>query len=139
MLICSNYRGVHFRLEVLPAIKRVVEKSEKADQVIFICFGWKIILETQKEFPDNKCYWLSSSKSGLNKKMAQAAENGLAGVNLKYSVIDEGVVKMAKEYNLEVLTWTVDDPKEAKRLTDIGVTGITTNRPKWLKEEMGKL
>lgn len=125
--------------EILPALKRSVEKSEKGDQIVFICFGWKTILDTQKEFPDNKCYWLSASKTGLNKKIQQAAENGLAGVNLKYSIIDEGVVSMASEAGLEVLTWTVDDPKEAKRLTDVGVVGITTNRPKWLKDEMAKL
>jgi len=125
--------------EVLPALKRCVEKSKKSSQIIFICFGWKTILETQKEFPDNKCYWLSSSKTGLGEKIKQAAENGLAGVNLKYSIIDKKVVESAKENNLEVLAWTVDDPEKAKQLTKMGVTGITTNRPKWLKDEMAKL
>lgn len=126
-------------VEVLTALARIFERNEKSKQIVFICFDWKTIVETQKQFPENKCYWLSSSKSGLDKKIKQAAENGLAGVNLNYSVIDEEVVKLAKGNNLEVLTWTVDDPVEAKRLTEIGVTGITTNRPKWLKEEMGKL
>jgi glycerophosphoryl diester phosphodiesterase len=125
--------------EVLPALKRCVEKSEKSSQIIFICFGWKTILDTQKEFPDNKCYWLSGSKSGLNKKIKEAAENGLAGVNLKYSVINKEVVELAKRNNIEVLAWTVDDPVKAKELTDIGVTGITTNRPKWMRDEMEKL
>ena len=64
---------------------------------------------------------------------------GLDGVNLNYSIIDEEIVKTAKENNLEVLAWTVDDPVVAKKLSDMGVTKITTNRPDWLKEEMGKL
>ncbi|NOR73615.1 MAG: glycerophosphodiester phosphodiesterase [Draconibacterium sp.] len=130
---------IKYKGEILAALKRCIEKSEKADQIVFICFDWNMILDTQKEFPDNKCYWLSSSKQGLSKKMKQAAENGLAGVNLKYSIIDEDIIAMAKENNLDVLTWTVDDPAKAKELTDIGVTGITTNRPQWLKEEMAKL
>ena len=125
--------------EILSALKRCIEKSEKKEQVIFISFDWKTIVETQKEFPGNKCYWLSSSKSGLNKKMEQAVENGLAGLNLKHSIIDQEIIEMAKEKGLEILTWTVDEPEEAKRLTELGVTGITTNRPKWLKEEMAKL
>jgi glycerophosphoryl diester phosphodiesterase len=82
---------------------------------------------------------LSGTKNGLHKKIVEAAENGLDGVNLHYSIIDEEVMKIAKENNLEVLVWTVDDPAEAKRLTDLGVTKITTNRPDWLKEELGKL
>ena len=127
------------RGEILKALKSCIEKSEKAKQIIFICFDWEMILEIQKEFPDNKCYWLSSSKKGLSEKMQQASENGLAGVNLKYSIIDKNVVSEAKEYGLDVLTWTVDDPEEAKRLTDVGVVGITTNRPEWLKDQMVKL
>lgn len=125
--------------EILPALARVVEKGGKKAQMVFIAFDWKTIVETQKLFPENKCYWLSAIKMGLENKIQQAAENGLAGVNLKYSIIDDDVVKLAKENKLEVLTWTVDDPAEAKRLAGIGVAGITTNRPKWLKEEMEKL
>jgi glycerophosphoryl diester phosphodiesterase len=125
--------------EILSHLKRAIEKSGKMDQMIFICFGWDTILETKKEFPNNKCYWLSSSKQGLKKKMKQAAAAGLDGVNLNYKIINEEVMQMAKELNLEVLTWTVNDPEIAKRMTELGVTGITTDRPKWLKEEMGKL
>ena len=125
--------------EVIPPLVRVMEKSEKASQIVFISFDWDVIAETKKTFPENKCYWLSAIKTGLAKKMKQAAEIGIEGVNLKYSVIDEEVMALAKENNLDVLTWTVDDAKMAKKLSEIGVAGITTNRPKWLKEEMAKL
>lgn len=126
-------------IEVMPPLIRGMEKCTKKEQIAFIAFDWKTIVEVKKTFPQNKCYWLSSSKNGLHKKIAEAAENGLDGVNLHYSIIDEEVMKIAKENNLEVLVWTVDDPAEAKRLTELGVTKITTNRPDWLKEEMAKL
>ncbi|WP_167614259.1 glycerophosphodiester phosphodiesterase [Maribellus sediminis] len=125
--------------EIIPALRRVIDKSGKIDQIVFISFGWETIINTHREFPDNKCYWLSSVKQGLNRKMEESAELGLTGVNLKYSIIDEAVMDEAKKLNLEVLSWTIDEPAEAKRLTAIGVKGITTNRPKWLKEEMSKL
>lgn len=125
--------------EILPALRRCIDKSGKIDQITFISFGWETILAAHNEFPDNKCYWLSALKPGLKKKMEEAASEGLAGVNLKYSIIDEETVAQAQNLGLEVLTWTVDDPEEAKRLMDIGVTRITTNRPKWLKEEVAKL
>jgi glycerophosphoryl diester phosphodiesterase len=125
--------------EVIPPLVRGMEKSAKREQIVFICFDWKTIVEVKKTFPKNKCYWLSSSKTGLNKKIKEAAGNNLDGVNLHYSLIDAEVMKVAKENNLEVLAWTVDDPAEAKRLTELGVTKITTNRPDWLKEQLGKL
>ena len=125
--------------EILPHLVRSIEKSGKQHQLVFISFGWDTILATRKEFPDNRCYWLSSSKKGLKPKMAQAAEAGLAGVNLSYKIIDNDVMEHAKSYNLEVLTWTVNDPAVAKQMAELGVKGITTDRPKWLNEEMEKL
>lgn len=125
---CSN--------EVFPALERCVNKSGKAAQIVFIAFNWETILEAQKRFPQNKCYWLSNSKSGVKKRIEQASENGLAGINLKYSIIDKEIVSWAKENQLEVLAWTVDDPKIAESLIKDGVSKITTNRPNWLKSQL---
>ncbi len=124
--------------EAIPALLRSIEKSDKKEQIIFICFDWKIILAAHKAFPENKCYWLSSLKPGLKKKISQAHKEGLTGINLKHSIVNEEIVAFAKENELEVLSWTVDDATEAKRIAAIGVSGITTNRPQWLKEEMTK-
>lgn len=124
--------------EVIEPLIRTVEKSGKQKQIVFISFNWKTILAAQKAFPENKCYWLSSLKPGLTKKMEQAAKAGLAGVNLKHSIIDAEIIEQAKKNKLEVLCWTVDDADDAKRLSKMGVSGITTNRPKWLKDEMSK-
>ena len=38
--------------------------------------------------------------------------------------------------DLKLLVWTVDDPVVAKRLAKAGVDGITTNRPRWLREQL---
>jgi len=124
--------------EVIPCLERILEKSDKSGQIVFISFGWDTIVETKKHFPDNACYWLSAIKPGLKKRMRKASEIGLEGVNLKHSLIDEKVMALAEELKLKVLAWTVDDPEEAKRLTGLGVTHITTNRPKWLKDEVEK-
>uniref|UniRef100_UPI0032164803 glycerophosphodiester phosphodiesterase n=1 Tax=uncultured Draconibacterium sp. TaxID=1573823 RepID=UPI0032164803 len=122
--------------DVIPPLVRAIEKSGKKDQIIFISFNWQVILETHKTFPENKCYWLSGSKSLVKKRISQAAKEGLTGINLMHSIIDEEIMALANDNNLEVLTWTVDDPDTAKRLTKLGVKAITTNRPKWLKEQM---
>lgn len=122
--------------EVIPYLNKSIEKTGKGEQIVFICFDWNTILKTKQEFPDNACYWLSTSKSGLRKKMEQIIEAGLQGVDLKSPAIDGEVMTWAKELGLEVLAWTVDEPDEAKRLVDLGVVRITTNRPAWLKEQI---
>lgn len=122
--------------EILPYLKKAVHKSGKIAQVKFISFGWGTILDTKKAFPDNKCYWLSSEKKGLEAKIEESAKMGLDGVDLQSKVIDQEVMDQCKKLDMEVLAWTVDDPTEAKRIADLGVLGITTNRPGWLREQL---
>lgn len=124
--------------EILPALKRVVDKSGKTDQIVFIAFDWKTILKTKEEFPDNKCYWLSESKSATKRRIPEIKTEGLDGINLSNEIIDQEIMDLANVENIEVLSWTIDDPVEAQRLVELGVAGITTNRPKWLKDEMAK-
>jgi glycerophosphoryl diester phosphodiesterase len=42
----------------------------------------------------------------------------------------------AKNLSLNVIAYTIDDPDEAIRLIQLGVKGITTNRPDWLKTKV---
>jgi glycerophosphoryl diester phosphodiesterase len=37
---------------------------------------------------------------------------------------------------MEVIVYTVDDPEAAKELVEMGVAGITTNRPAFLREKL---
>jgi glycerophosphoryl diester phosphodiesterase len=69
-------------------------------------------------------------------KLKATAEAGIDGVDLHYKIIDEEVVNAAKQTNLKVIAWTVDDIAEAKRLKELGVEGITTNKPAEIKSAL---
>jgi len=123
-------------IEVLPALQQVVKRCGKNDQLIFIAFDWETILATKQLFPSNACYWLSSSASEVSVKIGEAAQKGLDGINLNNKIVDQETVKKVKELGLEILSWTIDDPEEAKRLIQLGVTGITTNRPDLIRQSI---
>lgn len=125
--------------EILPSLKKAVQLSGKKAQVVYISFGWETIVATQKVFPDNRCYYLKMVPFGLLGKMDEAAELGLAGVNLYYKIINDKVMKHAQDLQLEVLAWTVDDPEVVFQLNGLGVNTFTTNRPKWLRESVEEL
>jgi glycerophosphoryl diester phosphodiesterase len=54
-----------------------------------------------------------------------------------YSLVDAAYMKWANERKLRVHVWTVDDPAEARRLIDLGVHGLITNKPGFLRERLG--
>ncbi|NCB07607.1 MAG: glycerophosphodiester phosphodiesterase [Bacteroidia bacterium] len=122
--------------EIMPALKKAIKKSGKARQVKFIAFNWESIVEAQKAFPENDCYWLTSKAQELDEKINECAEAGLAGVDVLSKLVTSENMDKAKKLGLDVWCWTVDSPEEAKRVADLGVSAITTNRPGWLREQL---
>ena len=124
--------------DVLPWLKKLIQKCNKEDQLVFIAFDWQTIVDTKHVFPKNHCYWLCSNKKELLEKMDKTAAEGVDGLDLYSPVIDEELMSKAREKKLDVLAWTVDDTKEAKRLIDLGVIGITTNRTSLIKSQLNE-
>lgn len=54
-----------------------------------------------------------------------------------HALVDEKYMAWAKKRNYSVNVWTVDSPGEAKRLIDLGVAGIITNKPRFLRDSLG--
>lgn len=53
-----------------------------------------------------------------------------------HSMIDEKYMEWARRRGYRVHTWTVDEPPEARRLLDLGVHGIITNKPGFMRESL---
>jgi len=124
--------------EVLPFVKKIVDASGKKDQIVFISFNWQAILDVKKLMPENKCYWLSSKTDDVMSKIKEVADSGLDGLDLSARIVNKKMMRKANSLGLGMICWTVDNPAEAKRLIGLGVKGITTNRPAWLKEQVSK-
>lgn len=125
-----------FKSEALPFLKKEIDKYSKNRNFTFICFDFQTIADTRKLFPEKPCYWLCSNAALLEANFDKVRVENLDGVSLSYSIINESVMKKAESLHLEVYSWTVDNPEEAKRLINLGVKGITTNRPGWLNEQI---
>ncbi|MGB7294467.1 MAG: glycerophosphodiester phosphodiesterase family protein [Candidatus Aminicenantales bacterium] len=122
--------------KVLPFLEKTIKKYERNRVFTFICFDFQTIAETKKIFPGNTCH--CSNKDLLEANFSKVPEAGMEGISLHYSIISEDVMKRAAGLKLEVCSWTMDDPAEAKRLIALGVKGITTNRPGWLEEQINR-
>lgn len=122
--------------EILPHLQPVIDKAWKTGQISFIAFDFETILAVKKLYPGVPCYYLSSFKPDLNKRFDSIVENQLDGVDLRHSIIDGPLVEQCNAAGLEVWCWTVNDPETARKMKEMGVTAVTTDRPAWLKENL---
>jgi glycerophosphoryl diester phosphodiesterase len=124
--------------EILPELKKTISNSGNDRKFVFIAFDFQTISDTKKVFPENACYWLCSNTDLLKQNLPLVPQAGLEGISLSWNLITRDVVNEAGRLKLELFSWTVDNPEEAKRLISLGVKGITTNRPGWLNEQIWK-
>lgn len=52
-------------------------------------------------------------------------------------LIDDALVEGARERDVRLYAWTVDDPARARELTRLGVDGLCTNRVDLIREAVG--
>ncbi len=53
-----------------------------------------------------------------------------------HRLVDEKYIDWAKKRNYRVHAWTVDDPREARRLAKLGVHGIISNKPQVIRSHL---
>jgi len=122
--------------EALPFLNEVISTYGKNRKFVFIAFDLQTITDTKRVFPGNSCYWLCSNRELLEKNFNLIPDTGLDGISLSYNIINPGIAEKTESLNLELFSWTVDNPDDAKRLILLGVKGITTNRPGWLFDQI---
>ena len=69
-------------------------------------------------------------------RLAACDADGLGCKALDYYV-NAAFVERLREHGYGFHVWTVDDPALARHFIDLGVDSITTNRPGWLREQLG--
>lgn len=124
--------------EILPFLKAAIAENGSARNFNFIAFDLQTITNTKAAFPDNPCHWLCSNRLLIETNLASIHGRGLDGVSLSHNIIDNKVAEKIIQMNLDLYTWTVDDAQEAQRLISLGIKGITTNRPDWLREQLDR-
>lgn len=132
--------------EILPELGRVMKKSGKSpEQLSIITFNYEVARDAKAMFPAHQVYWLSSynkdKKTGqlpnLDDLIKKTKEAKLDGLDLNFNFpIDKAFVEKVHGAGLKLYTWTVDDPAVAKAEVEAGVDGITTNRPKFLRDSL---
>jgi len=123
---------------ILPYLAEQISLSGKKDRLVVISFDFEVASGMKYRLPEVPVYWLHNSLAGgYHKKLIEkASQANLDGLNFNHRGLSEEYVSAVHEAGMKIYSWTVDDPEEARRLTEMGIDGITTNRPAWLKEQL---
>lgn len=122
--------------EILPHLQKVIERRWKSGNISFIAFDFETIKQTKLLYPEIPCYYLSMSITDLNTHFDAVVESRIDGVDLRHTMIDQELVERCSASGLDVWCWTVNDPVIALQMKEAGVTAVTTDRPKWLKNSL---
>ncbi|MEZ6143567.1 MAG: glycerophosphodiester phosphodiesterase [Zavarzinella sp.] len=135
--------------EIAEKLDAVLQANKRPkEETVIISFNSDVIAAMEKRRPDLVSYWIVSLNTSKVKPKAptaaslikKAKEIGADGLDLSAnaSVLDAEYAKAILDAKLKLCVWTVNDVELAKKMIAVGVEGITTDRPGWLREQLQK-
>jgi len=125
---------------IIPYLVKLLATSPDKSRLVVISFDFDVCAMMKKEIPAIPVFWLHYTLSGSYKTkwISRAVDAGLDGLNFRHTGISQDYVEAVHRSGMKMFAWTVDDPEDAARLIEIGIDGITSNRPAWLKEQLNE-
>ena len=138
--------------EIIGPLSELFQKTKiQAAKTAIISFSYDVVVAAKKQFPKRTVYYLASVKQNktngrrepsVETLVKKARDAGLDGLSLGFKgAADDSVLlgylqrmrKGTSSHKLGFYVWTVNDRRTAKIFTDVGVDGITTDRPAFLR------
>lgn len=99
------------------------------DRLLVQCFDPRALNYVHGRYPDVRLSYLVEDTVASFGELMSRLDFVPQVISPHYSMVDADFMDEARKLNMEVAPWTVDDPKEAERLTRLGVDAIITNDP----------
>lgn len=129
---------------LVPAVAQVLAGSGiPAEQIVIISFDKELVTLSKKQMPQYCALWLASlwdrsiTAGSLLKELEAMNADGIDICINEYLITPE-FVRTMHEAGKIVAVWTIDQPYQAKRMIDIGVDAVTSNRAAKLRQILSK-
>lgn len=133
--------------EAVPEMLRVLDVAKlPVIRTPIISFNADVIAAVKKARPELPAYWIVGLKPKKGQQpptveslIKKARAIHADGLDLSaHPALDSAYAKAIRDAGLKLYVWTVNDLPTAKRMVELGVDGITTDRPGWLREQLGQ-
>lgn len=132
--------------EIIEPLQKILSSGiVNPSRLVLMHFDLNTLIQTKNVFPNIKILWLyeflpvnfGSAKNKLKNIINTAATNKFSGVNIENKKkLDANFIHECKKNDLECFCWTVNNPERAVYLIESGISGITTDRPGWLRQNL---
>ncbi len=138
----------------------LIRQEGMASRVTIQSFDWRTLQVVQRIAPEMPTVYLSAQQGAFDNIAATKATGSpwTAGIQYKdhgsvpkmvkaaggaiwsplFADLTEFKLKEAHALGLQVVVWTVNDPAQLKKVLDLGVDGIITDRPDLLRKVMAE-
>lgn len=132
--------------EIIPSLAAdLAEATLSPEQIRFLSFDAELVRSLKERLPQYRACWLTDYRwrgawrPSLPELMAGVRGSGADGLASRdRGILDLAMVRQLKEQGLEIHVWTVDAVSAARRLCELGVDSIMTNRPGRLRASLAK-
>lgn len=140
------------------ALIAAIREAGVARRSSILSFDWRTLAVVQKEAPEIGTVYITAQQQWLDNIGAGKPEGSAwtAGVKFRdhgsvpkmvhaaggriwssfFGDLDAAKVREAQALGIQVLAWTVNQPRDIVRMLDLGVDGIVSDRPDLVREEM---
>lgn len=121
----------------------MVRNRGMSDRTTFISIDWSILRRVRAQDAAIRIGFIVVTANLFDAALSLAVADPAAILDLNHEIaLDEpSVVQRAKAEGVDVVTWTVNEPDEATRLQQAGITGFTTDHVArlltWAGQESG--
>jgi len=121
--------------ELASSVVELVDEHQLSNRVIIVSFNLDLIAQVKRINSAIGTGALFEPKREMarlarKRRMIDAAvESGADEILLHYLVTTKGAVRLARENNLRVVVWTVDDPGWIGRARHLEIHALITNNP----------
>lgn len=124
--------------EIIPFLKEVIKESGIEERLIIISFNKNAIIKAKEQLPEIPSFWLlhTFKDYSLEEAIDIVKKHQLNGLDVHYPLITAEFMQKMNNAGLEVYAYTVNDATVARKLKEMQIKGITTDRPHWLREQI---
>ena len=140
--------------EIVATVQRILNDSGlKPAQVLVISFNEDTVAESKRRLPGIRAHWLTGYQSEdetgetgpwsptpptVAQTVLRSRADGVGSEAFR-DVFDQRFVNSLTTAGIrEFHVWTVDDAADARYYQSLGASGITTNRPAYIRQELNR-